>query len=113
MSDLSGTAPANDDPRNRASYRAARALAIVLGIFIMLALIALILGFVIRLGGNAQQHSAAGVPQILQLKEGARIVDMKVDSGHVVLRIHTDQGEEIQIIDDESGRLVSRVIVPK
>ena len=113
MSDLSGTAPANDDPRNTASYRAARALAIVLGIFIMLALIALIAGFIVRLTGHGQQDSAPDVPHILQLKEGARITDMKVDAGHVILRIHTDQGEEIQIIDDESGRVVSRVIAPK
>lgn len=113
MSDLSGTAPANDDPRNTAGYRAARALAIVLGIFIMLALIALIVGFVVRLTGHGRRQSAADAPQILQLKEGARITDMKVDSGHVILRIHTDQGEEVEIIDDESGRVVSRVIAPK
>ena len=113
MSDLSGTAPANDDPRNTSSYRAARALVIVLAIFIALAVIALIVGFVVRLTGHTQPQSVSDAPQIYQLKEGARITDMKVDSGHVILRIRTDQGEEIEIIDDASGRVVSRVIAPK
>ena len=53
------------------------------------------------------------MPQIYQLKEGARITDMKTDSGHVILRVRTDQGEEIEIIDDASGRVVSRIIAPK
>ena len=110
---MSGTAPANDDPRNTASYRAARALVIILGVFIVLALIALVVGFVARLTNHSRPQSVADVPQIYQLKEGARITDMKTDSGHVVLRIRTDQGEEIEIIDDASGRVVSRVIAPK
>jgi flagellar basal body-associated protein FliL len=113
LTDLSGTAPANDDPRSTASYRGARALVIILGVFIVLALIALIAGFVVRLTSHNQPQSVADVPQIYQLKEGAKITDMKADSGHVVLRIRTDQGEEIEIIDDASGRVVSRVIAPR
>ena len=113
MSDLPSTAPATDDPTNTASYRAARALVIILGIFIVLALIALIVGFIWRLTKHAEPQSVADVPQIYQLKEGAKIVDMKPDAGHVILRIKTDQGEEIEIIDDASGRVVSRIIAPK
>jgi flagellar basal body-associated protein FliL len=111
---MSGTVPANDDPRNSASYRAARALVIILGIFIMLALIALIVGFVWRLTGHGTASQAENTnPEIYQLSTGAKITDMKVDSGHVILRIRTDQGEEIEIIDDASGRVVSRVVAPK
>lgn len=114
MSDLSGTAPANDiDPRSTASYRAARALVIILGVFIVLALVALVVGFIVKLTAHNRPQSVADVPQIYQLKEGAKITDMKVDSGHVILRIRTDQGEEIEIIDDATGRVVSRVIAPK
>jgi hypothetical protein len=113
VSDLSGTVPANDDPRSTASYRAARALVIILGIFIVLALIALIVGFVWRLTRHSEPQSVADVPQIYQLKDGAKIIDMKSDAGHVILRIKTDQGEEVEIIDDASGRVVSRIIAPK
>jgi flagellar basal body-associated protein FliL len=111
---LSGTAPANDvDPRSTASYRAARALVIILGVFIVLALAALIVGFVVKLTAHNRPQSVADAPQIYQLKEGARITDMQVDSGHVILRIRTDQGEEIEIIDEATGRVVSRIIAPK
>jgi hypothetical protein len=113
MTDLSNATPAGDDPRNSASYRAARALVIILGVFIVLALIALIVGFVVRLTAHNRPQSVADVPQIYQLKEGARIMDMKVDAGHVILSIRTDQGEEIVIVDDASGRVVSRIIAPK
>ena len=113
MTDLSGTAPAQDDPRNTASYRASRALVIILGVFIVLALIALIVGFVMRLTSHGQPQSVSDVPQIYQLKEGARITDMKVDAGHVILSVRTDQGEEVVIVDDASGRVVSRIIAPK
>ena len=112
MSDLPGTAPANDDPRNVPGYRAARTLAIVLGVFIVLAFIALIVGFVVRLTGHGGDSLPAVGPQMYQLRTGARIIDMKVDSGHVILRIRTDQGEEIEIIDDASGRVVSRIVAP-
>ena len=111
---MSGTVPANDDPRNSASYRAARALVIILGIFIMLALIALIVGFVWRLTGHGTASQGENPnPEMYQLRTGARITDMKVDSGHVILRIKTDQGEEIEIVDDASGRVVSRIVAPK
>ena len=114
MSDLSGMAPANDDPTKTTAYRVAKAATIVLGVLIALAFIALVVGFVLRLTGHKTAMTpAADAPQMYQLRTGARIVDMKVDSGHVILRIRTDQGEEIEIVDDASGRVVSRIVAPK
>jgi flagellar basal body-associated protein FliL len=111
---MSGTVPANDDPRNSASYRAARALVIILAVFIAMAFVALIAGFVWRLTGHGNASQAESTnPEMYQLGNGAKITDMKVDSGHVILRIRTDQGEEIQIVDDASGRVVSRIVAPK
>jgi flagellar basal body-associated protein FliL len=114
LSNVSGTVPANDDPRNSASYRAAKALVIILAVFIALALIALVVGFVWRLTGHSPASQAESAnPEMYQLRTGAKITDMKVDSGHVILRIKTDQGEEIEIVDDASGRVVSRIVAPK
>ncbi|HEY1962829.1 MAG TPA: DUF6476 family protein [Rhizomicrobium sp.] len=114
MSDMSTTVPANDDPRNSASYRAARALVIILAVLIALALIALVVGFVWRLTGHGTASETENTnPELYQLGNGAKITDMKVDSGHVILRIKTDQGEEIEIVDDVSGRVVSRIVAPK
>jgi hypothetical protein len=64
------------------------------------------------LGHGSAASGSPGSPSIDQLPAGSRITDMKVDSGHVVLRIHTDQGEEVRIIDDASGRVVSRIVAP-
>jgi len=112
---ISGTAPANDDPTNNRAYRMARAATIILGILIMLAFAALVIGFIWRLTGHGPGSTpvSSGSPEMYQLRTGAKITDMKVDSGHVILRIRTDQGEEIQIIDDNTGRVVTRVVAPK
>ena len=108
------TAPSNDDPRNNASYRAARALAIGLGLLMMAMFLVVVGTLVTRMFGRSAAPSTAseGVA-IDQLPAGSRITDMRTDSGHVVLRIRTDQGEEIRIVDDASGRVVSRIIAPK
>ena len=114
MSDLSGTAPANVDPTNTTAYRVAKAATIVLGVLIALAFMALVVGFVLRLTGHRTAMTPPPeAPQLYQLRTGGRITDMKVDSGHVILRIRTDQGEEVAIIDDASGRIVGRVVAPK
>jgi hypothetical protein len=114
LSDVSGTVPANDDPRSNSGYRAARALAIGLGILMVLMFIVVVVTLMTRvLGHGTPAPTSLGNASIDQLPAGSRIADMKVDAGHVVLRIRTDQGEEIRIIDEASGRVVSRVIAPK
>jgi hypothetical protein len=114
LSGLSGTAPANDDPTNNRAYRVAKAATIILGVLIALAFSALVIGFILRLTGHRTSvEPAAEAPQMYQLKTGAKITDMKIDTGHVILRIKTDQGEEIEIIDEASGRVVSRIVAPK
>jgi hypothetical protein len=113
MSDLSGTAPANDDPRNNSSYRAARAVAIGLGVLMVLMFIVVVATLVSRIFSHSGNAPVSDGSSINQLPAGSRITDLKVDAGHTVLRIRTDQGEEIRIIDDASGRVVSRIIAPK
>jgi hypothetical protein len=114
LSGLPGTVPANDDPSNSRAYRVAKTATIVLGVLIALAFSALVIGFILRLTGHRTSVEApAEAPLIYQLKTGAKITDMKVDSGHVILSIKTDQGQEIEIVDEESGRVVSRIVAPK
>ncbi len=114
MSNVSGTVPANDDPRNSASYRAARALAIGLGVLMVLMFLVVVVTLMTRVFGHSAAPSVASEGSAIdQLPAGSRITDMRTDSGHLVLRIRTDQGEEIRIIDDASGRVVSRIVAPK
>jgi hypothetical protein len=110
--ELSGTAPANDDPRNTPSYRAARAVAIGLGILMVGMLLVVVATLVGRIFGHST-NATSRASSIDQLPAGSRIIDVKADSGHVILRIRTNQGEEIRIMDDASGRVVSRLIAPK
>ena len=108
------TAPANDDPRQTSSYRAARALAIGLGLLMMAMFLVVVITLVVRMFGHSAAPSVTSEGAAIdQLPAGSRITDMRTDSGHLVLRIRTDQGEEIRIIDDASGRVVSRIIAPK
>jgi hypothetical protein len=102
-----------EDPTKTTAYRVAKAAVIILGILIAIAFVALIVGFIYRLTHNSNAPQAMeGTPLMYQLKTGAKIVDMKADAGHVILRIRTDQGEEIEIIDDASGRVVTRIVAP-
>lgn len=114
MSGLPGTVPANDDPTNTRAYRVAKTATIVLGVLIAFAFMALVVGFILRLTGHSTSVEApAEAPQIYQLRNGAKITDMKVDSGHVILSIKSDQGQEVEIVDEESGRVVTRIVAPK
>jgi hypothetical protein len=111
LTDLPGTVPANDDPNNNQTYRVMRVVVITLAVLIFLAFSILIAGFVIRLSGGAK--SAAAEPaQITQLPAGARIEELKLEGGRVVLRVRTAKGEEIDIVDGGSGRVVGRIIAP-
>lgn len=99
---------ASEDPEALASFRFARGAAIILGVLIVLALVALALGFAFR--GKAAPAPGAAVH--VALPEGARILSLDVVQGRVVLRIHSDEGDEVDIIDAESGRLVSQAKAP-
>lgn len=92
----------------------AKTATIVLGVLIMLAFLALVIGFILKLTGHRTSVEApVEAPQMYQLRTGAKITDIKVDSGHVILSIRTDQGQEIEIVDEESGRVVTRIVAPK
>lgn len=99
-----------ENPDQVANYRFARAAAIILGVLIAIALAALVLGFALR--SNPRSASAAGVVQSVFLSPGAHIVSMDVVPGRIVLRLRVRSGDEIDIIDTQSGHLVGRVMVP-
>jgi len=80
----------------------------------VLMFIVVVVTLVSRIFGHGSGPSAPPeASSIDQLPAGSHITDLKVDSGHVVLRIRTERGEEIRIIDDTSGRVVARIIAPK
>jgi flagellar basal body-associated protein FliL len=94
------------DPKQSASYRMLRAVVIVLGVLIVIALAVLVAGLVMRFGAKT-----AGAPsrQAASLPENAKILDMQSQPNRLILRLATPAGEEVDIIDTGDGHLVSRV----
>ncbi len=105
MSEVPAT---NEDPKSTASYRLARAAVIILGVLLVIALIMVVVGIAMKLSGRGPVAEAEQ-PAHFTLAPGARIVSMDAQPGRLILRIRTEAGEEIDIIDTESGRLVGQV----
>lgn len=103
---LSGTAPANDDPKASATYRAMKAVVIILGVLIVLAFGALIVGAGLKLAGH---HRAADAGAIAALPPGARITTIETSGNRLILGLRTGESDEVDIIDTDTSRLVARI----
>jgi hypothetical protein len=101
-----------EDPKVLANYRFARGAVIILSVLIVIALIALLLGFTVRGGGKPAATASSGELQRVTLPEGSHIVSMDVEQGRLILRTRAFDGEEVDIIDTQDGHLVGRVSVP-
>ena len=109
MSDLSepGTAlPAQPD-KSSIAYRGALAAVIFLGVLIVIAVGVLIVGLVTHFSGA---HKAAA-PAFAEftLAPGNRLVSEDVSGDRLVLRLRGPSGDEIDIIDTETGRLIAKI----
>ena len=106
MSDIppvsNGPVPENQTP----AYKAAKMAVIVLSTLIIVAVLALIIGGIAKMGGKTATHGAAGA---FQLPPGARIMEMQSQPGRLILRVREAHGEEIDILDTQDGRLVGQV----
>lgn len=106
MSDIppvsNGPVPENQTP----VHKAAKMAVIILSVLIVLAVTALIVGSIVKMGGKTATHGAAGT---FQLPPGARIVDVQTQPGRLVLRVREAHGEEIDILDTQDGHLVGQV----
>lgn len=102
------TAPANsDDPRAAATYRAMKAVVIILGALIVVALIALVVGVGFKLAGRHGGASADGATAVLP--PGAKITAIQTSGNRLILGLHASEGDEVDIVDTDTGRLVARI----
>ncbi len=106
MSDINGAA---GDHKKKISYRAALTAVIILSTLIVIALIALIVGFVVKFNGKSAPAPAPEAAASFSLPEGAEILSSETQPGRLILHVRTGAGEEIDIVDTESGRLISRI----
>jgi hypothetical protein len=106
VSDASAT---NEDPKSTLSYRLARAAVIILGVLLVIALVLLVVGLAFRMTNRHTTAGSASAPEIYVLAPGARIVSVDAQPGRMILRVHSAAGDEVDIVDTESGRLVGQV----
>ena len=106
MSDIPPVSTGPVPENQTAAYKAAKMAVIILSILIVMAVVALVVGGLTRLGGKTAAHGAAGA---FQLPLGARIVEMQSQPGRLILRVREAHGEEIDILDTQDGRLVGQV----
>jgi hypothetical protein len=84
----------------------------VLGVLILLAFIALIVGFVMRLNGHTP-GSSNPIAAVYALPAHSRVTSMQLSgTGRIVLSVSTPGGDEIDIFDTENGKLVGQIKVP-
>jgi hypothetical protein len=94
------------------NLRLMKIIVTVLGVLILLAFIALIAGFVMRLNGHAP-GSSNPVAAVYTLPPHSRVMSMQVvGSDRIVLNLATPDGDEIDIFDADTGKLVSKIEAP-
>jgi hypothetical protein len=96
------------DPQNTLAYRGAKFAVIILSALIILALIGLVVGAVMKLSGRSTNLDEGG-SQPLILPQGARILATEVQPGRLILHVRSSEGDEIDIVSTDDGRLVGRV----
>ena len=97
------------DSAQSPTHKAAKLAVIILSCLIILALIALVVGGVMKFGGKGKTavNSPAGAE--FALPAGSTILRSETQPGRLILHVRTPQGEEIDILDTANGRLVARV----
>jgi hypothetical protein len=98
--------PDKSKPDQGPAYKAAKLAVIILSGLIILALVALVVGAVTKLGGKTDSAASS---QVFALPPGARIVSMDSQPGRLILRVRDAAGEEIDILDTANGHLVGQV----
>ena len=106
MSDALAT---KDDPKNTLSYRLARAAVIILGVLLVIALVTLVVGLALKLGGHRTSSDASSGPQKYSLPAGSQIVGVDSQPGRLIIHVRSPSGDEIDIVDTETGRLVGQI----
>ena len=96
-----------DDPKDTLSYRLARAAVIILGVLLIIAFAVLVAGIVMKMSRPSAESATS--PAKYSLEPGARILSVDSQPGRVILHVRSSAGDEIDIVDVQSGRLVSQI----
>jgi len=108
------------DEKQTLRYRTARLAVIILSALIILALIALAVGTVMQMTGHSTKifgsskpaapgASAPAAVEAFTLPPGGKVVKTESQPGRLILHVHSDAGDEIDIVDTADGHLISRI----
>lgn len=94
-----------------ASQRRLKAIVIVLGVLIVLAFGALVVGFLIKLGHGKAAVTPASTPfqSSVALAPGQSVASTELKDNRLLVRLKGPQGEEVVIVDAATGRELGRV----
>jgi hypothetical protein len=84
-----------------------KAVVIVLGALIVIALGVLVAGLVSRFGGHGPARGASA--EAFALPRDARVVGMESQPNRLILHVLSPAGEEVDIIDTGDGHLIARL----
>jgi len=101
------TADTADDPKAAPTYRALKAVVILLGVLIVAAFGALIIGGAMKLAGHRSAPPQAALAS--DLPADAKILSLQTTGNRIVVALRTPQGDEIDIFDAETGKPVARI----
>ena len=106
---MSEAAATNSDPKGTLSYRLARAAVIILGVLLAIAFVTLVVGIILKMSGHGPNAATAPGLEKYTLAPGAQILSVDSQPGRIILHVRSPQGEEIDIVDVQSGRLISQI----
>lgn len=106
-----GIAPVGTPVKQSAAYRFLLAAVILLGVLIVIALGVLVVGLAMRLDGHRSPRVDSTAAQFT-LVQGARVVSTDVSGDRLVVHLRGSFGDEIDIIDTQTGRLVAKLRAP-
>ena len=101
-----GIAPLATPVQRSVAYRLLLAAVILLGVLIVIALGVLVAGLAMRF--RHASTPAASAPAQFTLAAGSRIISTEVSGDRLVLHLRGSFGDEIDIIDIQTGRLIAK-----
>ena len=104
------TAGTAHDPKENANYRVLQAVVIILGILIVFAFVALVIGAISKFSGHRSAADAASPASVAAyLPAGSRIISFQASGDRVIVAVHAPGGDEVDIFEAETGKPVARI----
>jgi hypothetical protein len=103
------TAGTVEDPRKTTTYRVMLAVVIILGVLIVAAVGALIVGGIMKVSGH-KAVGCVGDCGLAHLPPGARITSIQTTGNRLIIGLHTPTGDAVEIIDADTGHMVALIV---